>query len=92
MLQQIGVAVTRTRPARGATEPFLPHERIPLDAALVAATSGTAYVSFHDGDSGAIRRGFRADLAVISGDPRTDDLFDLSVAITMLGGDIVHQH
>ena len=92
VLQQIGVAVTRTRPASGAVAPFLPEERLPIDAVMLAATAGSAHVNFLERDSGSITPGFRADLAVISGDPRIDDPFDLSVAMTMLDGDIVYQH
>ncbi len=91
VLQQIGVATTRTRPSHGVLEAFLPDERLPLTTALAAATAGSAHINFFDDDSGYLEPGFRADLVVLSGDPTRDDPFDLQVAITVLEGGIVHQ-
>ena len=92
VLDQIAVAVTRTRPERGATEPFLPEERISLDSALTAITAGSAYVNFFDHDSGAIRTGMRADLAVLSDDPaEVDTISDVTVDLTVVGGRVVHR-
>jgi predicted amidohydrolase YtcJ len=90
VLQQIAVAVDRTSPADGIDEPFLPEQRLTLDDAILAATAGAAHVNFLDGDSGRIAPGLRADLAVISGDPRTEPIHELTVDMTVLGGEIVH--
>lgn len=91
VLDQVSVAVTRTRPERGATEPFLPDERIGLDSALTAVTAGSAYVNFFDHDSGAIRTGMRADLAILSDDPtKVDTISDVTVDLTVVGGRVVH--
>jgi predicted amidohydrolase YtcJ len=91
VMQQIAVAATRTRPDRGVNESFIPTERIPIDVALTAVTGGSAWVNYFDHDSGKIEEGRRADLAVISGDPRHDDPFDLTITATVLGGAIVHR-
>ncbi|MDH3247380.1 MAG: amidohydrolase [Acidimicrobiia bacterium] len=91
VLQQIGVATTRTRPAKGIEEPFLPEQRITAEVALAAFTKGSARVNFFDHDSGAIERGMRGDLAVISGDPRREDPFELIVTMTVLEGAVVHR-
>lgn len=90
VLQQVAVAVHRNSPADGIDEPFLPAERLGVDAALAAVTQGSAYVNFLDDDSGIIATGRRADLAVISGDPRTQPIHELTVDMTVLGGEIVH--
>ena len=91
VLQQVGVAATRTRPSMGITDPFLPEQRIPVDTALAAFTHGSARVNFFDHDSGVIERGMRADLAVISGDPLREDPFGLTVSMTVLDGAVAHR-
>jgi predicted amidohydrolase YtcJ len=91
VLQQIGVATTRTRPAKGIEEPFFPEQRITAEVALTAFTKGSARVNFLDHDSGVIERGMRGDLAVISGDPRREDPFELTVTMTVLEGAVVHR-
>ncbi len=90
VLQQLAVAVERTSPADGIDEPFLPEQRLTLHDAILAATAGAAHVSFFDDDSGRIAPGLRADLAVISGDPQREPIHELTVDMTVLGGDIVH--
>jgi len=60
-LQQMEVAVRRVGHETRDAEPFLPHEAIPLAAALAGFTSGSAYVN-HDDDAGTIEVGKRADL------------------------------
>lgn len=90
VLQQVAVAATRMRPDRGVDEPFIAEERIPIVAALNAATAGSARVNFFDHDSGRIEAGLRADLAVVSGDPSRDNPFDLIVTTTILGGSIAY--
>jgi predicted amidohydrolase YtcJ len=88
VMQQVGVASTRSRPSSGIHEAFLPDQRISIHAALMAATAGSARINFHDHDSGVIEPGYRADLAVLSGDPTRHDPFGLNVAMTILEGDI----
>lgn len=90
VLQQITVAVHRASPADGIDEAFLPEQRLELDDAILAATAGAAYVNFFDDDSGRIAPGLRADLAVVSGDPYSEPIHELSVDTTVLGGEVVH--
>ena len=85
------MATTRTTPARGVREPFLPEQRLSVEAALDAFTRGSARVNFFESDSGVIETGMRADLAVISGDPRRDDPFELTVSMTVLEGAVAHR-
>ena len=91
VLQQIAVAATRARPDRGVHEPFIPSERLPIGEALTAATEGSAWVNFFDRDSGRIKKGLRADLAVISGNPTHENPIDLAVTTTVLDGTVVHR-
>ena len=55
-----------------ASEPWMPEERISVDAALAAYTSGVAFQSGRD-DAGVIRPGARADLTLLGEDPRECD-------------------
>jgi predicted amidohydrolase YtcJ len=89
-LRQMEVAVRRIDPDARTGAPFLPEERISLDAALAGFTSGTAYVN-HDVDGGRLTVGSRADLAVLD-----QDIFDLDgriadarVQCTVASGEVV---
>jgi len=64
----VQVAVTRVPFDEPDVEPFLPDERLDLDAALEAATAGSAFVNHLDELTGAIRPGMAADLAVVDRD------------------------
>ena len=66
-LAGIQVAVTRQMSADGP--PWMPEERISVDAALAAYTSGVAYQAGR-GDAGIVRPGAVADLVWLATDPR----------------------
>jgi predicted amidohydrolase YtcJ len=90
----IEVAVSRTDPEHRTRDPFLPEQRISLDAALVAATRGSAFVQGLDRSTGAVAPGMAADLAVLDGplvgvDARAPA--DLRVVLTLVDGGVVHQ-
>ena len=90
-LQQMEVAVRRIDPENRANAPFLPEQRLSLDAALAAFTAGSAFTN-HDADAGTLRLGNRADLAVLDQDLfELDGLFaDARVVCTVSSGDVVH--
>ena len=80
-LEGIQVAVTRQM---GPGEPvWLPDERVSVDAALAAYTSGVAYQAGRS-DAGYVRPGAVADLTWIAHDPRTVDPLTIG-AIPVLG-------
>jgi len=93
-LEQLEVAVTRAE--RGGAS-FLPEQRLRLDDAVDAFTSGSAYVN-HDHDGGAIAVGMRADLAMLDLDVFADGfvssagapLADAGVELTVASGRVVH--
>jgi predicted amidohydrolase YtcJ len=66
-IQGIHVAVNRMLPG-SAEPPFLPEQRLDLPAALAAYTAGSAWANHLD-DTGTIRVGALADLAVLDHDP-----------------------
>jgi predicted amidohydrolase YtcJ len=62
--------------------------------ALEAATSGSAFAEFQEGEKGTISRGQRADMVILSGDilaVPVSQLKQLTVLTTIVGGKIVHQ-
>ncbi|MFI9262005.1 amidohydrolase [Streptomyces sioyaensis] len=83
------VAVNRRTPdAPDSTPAFLPEQRIDLGAALAAYTAGSAYANHLD-DTGTIRPGMLADLAVLDRDPfdgPEDEIAATRVLQTFVGG------
>jgi predicted amidohydrolase YtcJ len=70
-------------------------ETIDLQAAVRAATAGSAYANFAEGDRGSVTTGKYADLVVLSrdlfepGDPRA--ILDTRVAATIVDGEVVYR-
>ncbi len=74
-LQGIHVAVNRWahgESGRAGSEPFLPGQRLTLEQAFAAYTSGSAFVNHLDG-TGTLQQGAAADLAVLDRDPFLGD-------------------
>ena len=89
VLQEIEVAVNRIDPDNRHHATFLPDQRLSLDTALAAFTSGTAYVNHDEVDSGSIEVGKRADLAVLSRNLFEHDVSEISdarVELTVAAG------
>ncbi|MCT9093713.1 amidohydrolase [Streptomyces sp. ASQP_92] len=90
-MQGIHTAVNRIAPGENGPV-FLPEQRIGLTAAFAAYTSGTAYVNHLD-DTGSIRAGALADLAVLDRDPYAgpaQEIGETRVLATYVGGRRVH--
>jgi predicted amidohydrolase YtcJ len=91
-IQGLHVAVNRVLPGTGR-EPFLPDQRLPLETALAAYTSGSAYVNHLD-DTGRIEPGYRADLVVLDRDPFAapdGEIGSVTVQMTFVDGRAVHR-
>ncbi|MGY4707458.1 amidohydrolase [Candidatus Bipolaricaulota sp. J31] len=73
----------------GAVSPPHDAQRIPLEEAIRAYTHGAAYSLFAEGELGEISPGKRADLVVLSADPREGNLEDIRVEMTILGGEVI---
>lgn len=88
-LFEIEVAVTRVAPDTRDVTPFLPDERLSLDDALRAFTSGSAYVNHLDAETGTIEAGKLADLVVLDRnirDPDAGPIGDATVRQTFVDG------
>ncbi|MEV5282004.1 amidohydrolase [Streptomyces sp. NPDC052811] len=87
----IHTAVNRITPEEEGPV-FLPEQRITLTAAFAAYTAGTAHVNHLD-DTGSIRAGALADLAVLDRDPYAgppEEIGATRVLGTYVGGRRVH--
>ncbi|MGB5559706.1 MAG: amidohydrolase [Paracoccaceae bacterium] len=89
VLRGIRAAVTRQPWAEG-----LQDERIGLMATLAAYTIGGAYAEHMDDRKGMLRKGYLADLVLLSGDIEAvapDAIDQLDVALTICGGRVVYR-
>jgi predicted amidohydrolase YtcJ len=88
-----GITAAVTRKDR-AGRPLVPEQAITAAEALAAYTRGGALAVGLQDVLGAIAPGYRADLAVLTGDPLTtppDALASLSVDLTLLDGRVVYE-
>ncbi len=83
-LAGISTAITRQTTGREPADGWHPAERITLDQAVTAYTSGVAYQAFEENAWGVIRPGARADLVHLAEDPAAVPAGDLG-AIDVLG-------
>jgi predicted amidohydrolase YtcJ len=74
-------------------ERIAPEQAVTRAEALRCSTASGAYLTFDEGKKGSLEPGKLADLAVLTADPLTvdDGLRDISAAMTMVGGKIVHE-
>ena len=74
-------------------EGWIPEEKITVEQALRAYTTGCAFAAFEEAEKGTIARGKLADIVILS-----DDVFaippgklkDVRVVLTVVGGNVVH--
>ena len=73
---------------------WVPDQKITIQEAIAAYSTGSAFAEFQEGEKGTIARGKLADLVILS-----DDVFaipaaaiqDVKVLTTVVGGKVVHQ-
>jgi predicted amidohydrolase YtcJ len=73
---------------------YEPEQSMTIQEALRAHTMGSAYAGFEEDVKGSIEPGKLADLAVWSEDPYTAPLkrlWQIPIAMTLVGGEIVYQ-
>lgn len=90
-LRGMRAAVLRAAPGE---EPLAPEQALTAAEALAAYTVGGAVLTGDGATAGRLAVGYRADLAVLSGDPLgvpPEELAELRVEETWLAGRVVHQ-
>jgi predicted amidohydrolase YtcJ len=78
----------------GTNRPISPEQALTIEEAMYAHTMGGAYADFAEGEKGSLETGKFADLTVWADDPYsidTQDIINLTVDLTMVGGEIVHE-
>ncbi|MFN4185138.1 MAG: amidohydrolase [Hyphomonas sp.] len=91
-MQRIQSMVTRSARSNGRVYGAL--QRITAEDALKIWTLGSAYLQFEEDAYGSIKVGKRADLVVLSADPRAVDaqsIGEIAVDYTIIGGAIAYQ-
>jgi predicted amidohydrolase YtcJ len=89
--QGVAAAVLRTSAANGAV--YGPEERITVQEAIAAYTSGGAWQDLAEDEKGTLQAGKVADLCVLGGDPFSGDpaeIPEMPVLATVLDGEPVH--
>ncbi len=86
------MAVNRQAVSGEPADGWLPEQRLALDQALAAWTSGSAYAEHAETWKGDLRMGMLADVAILDRDIATADMTELwafGVTATIVGGRIV---
>lgn len=90
----IYAAVTRKTLSGQPEGGWFPQEKLTVEEAIRAYTLNTAYAAYEESLKGSITVGKLADLVVLSDNLRTmdpDDIKDVTVATTIVGGKIVYE-
>jgi len=92
----LGLYAATTRATLDGKHPngWIPEQKISIEQAVTAYTSGSAFAEFQDREKGTLTKGKLADLIVLS-----EDIFsipaarikDVTVLTTIAGGKVVHQ-
>lgn len=93
-MDAIHIAVTRVYPGSDAGPLGGAHQRLDLETAMAAYTSGSAYVNHRDHDTGRVREGYLANLVVLSPDPFSvpaEEIHRSTVLSTWIEGEPVYR-
>ena len=93
-MRSIYAAVTRRTLDGAHPEGWVPEEKIDLDEAFAAYTSGSSYADATEAWKGRLAPGYAADLVVLSEDPWTipaGDLAEVEAVLTIVGGKVVYR-
>jgi hypothetical protein len=93
-IEGIYAAVTRRTLDGKNPDGWVPEEKITLEEALRAYTSGHAYAGFRENETGSITAGKLADLVVLERDLFLIDpveIRDVRVDVTVVGGKVIHE-
>lgn len=93
-LEGIYAAVTRRTIDDKTPEGWVPEQKITVEQALRAYTSGSAFASFDEKKKGVLKKGYLADLVILDNDITTispEKIREVKVVTTIVGGKIVFQ-
>lgn len=93
-LEGVYAAVTRRTTDDKNPEGWIPTEKISVEQALHAYTAANAYAGFEEDTAGTLAVNKRADMVVLSADPRhvqPQDIPDIKVLQTIIDGEVVYQ-
>ncbi|HET7552976.1 MAG TPA: amidohydrolase [Gemmatimonadaceae bacterium] len=93
-LEGIYAAVTRRTLDGKHPDGWVPEQKIRVEEALRAYTSGAAYASFEENRKGTLERGKLADFALIDRDITRippEEIRDAHVLVTVVGGKVVYE-
>ena len=93
-LAGVHAAVTRRRSDGEPATGWYPEQRISLEAALAAYSSGCAAAAGEEASVGKIAAGYRADFVVLSNDLFVIDPMEIPatrVETTVVGGEVVYR-
>lgn len=93
-MQSIYAAVTRRTLDGAHPSGWIPEQKVTLDEAIAAYTSGSAYADNTESWKGRVALGYAADLVVLSEDPwaiEPERLEEVEAVLTIVGGRIVYR-
>ncbi len=93
-LEGVYAAVTRRTKDDKNPNGWLPEQKISVEEALTAYTSANAYAGFEEDRVGTLQKGKRADLVILSADPRKvapEEIRNIKVLTTIIDGEVVYQ-
>jgi predicted amidohydrolase YtcJ len=93
-LEGIYAAVTRRTLDDRHPAGWVPEQRITVEEALRAYTTGAAYAEYMEGEKGTLARGMLADMVLLDRDLTTippETIRDAKVVLTMVGGRVVFE-
>jgi predicted amidohydrolase YtcJ len=89
-----GVYAAVTRKNEAGTKEYVPEQKISIDQAIAAYTTGSAYAEFMEKEKGRLAPGFLADFVVLDRDLTkiaAADILKTKVLRTVVGGKTVYQ-
>lgn len=95
VLRTLYTATTRIGPHGESPAPWMSSQTLSTSQAISLLTTAAAWALRQEHLRGALRPGMLADLVVFSQDPlgvRAEDLLDIEVAMTVVGGRVEHIH
>ena len=90
-----GVYAAVTRKNEAGTKAYYPEQKLTIEQALAAYTTGSAYAEFAEKDKGTLAAGMLADFVVLDRDPTKvapPEILKTQVLVTVVGGKAVYIH